>query len=135
MLSFRIHPEVAKHTVQVAGLLVVGVAFSAAFSAVEAQLPRSIYFEPSYTLSLVAHAPLAFLLALISIAFSCWLYLPAGRGRFTWRQIDDAGGLRWPIFVVVATLAWSYSGHGYNYIFDQSHVWDRLLLVLLMLEP
>jgi hypothetical protein len=30
------------------------------------------------------------------------------------------------------TLAWDYAGYSYNYYFDQSHVWDRWLLILLM---
>ena len=42
------------------------------------------------------------------------------------------GGFRWPIFGVAATLAWAYAGYGYNYYFDQAHLWDRLLLTLLL---
>ena len=92
------------------------------FVAAEAQLPPKIYFEASYTLSLITDVPLAFALALLWLSFFCWLFIPAGRGRLGWSQIDCLGGFRWPIFGVAATLAWTYSGYGYNYYFDQSHL-------------
>ena len=132
MLSARINSATWKLIVQTAGLLLFGIGFEALFVAVEAQVPPKIYFEASYTLSLISNAPLAFALALVSLSFSCWLFIPAGRGRLGWSQIDCLGGFRWPIFGVVATLAWAYSGYGYNYYLDQSHLWDRLLLTLLM---
>ncbi|MCH8083793.1 MAG: hypothetical protein IH885_06120 [Myxococcales bacterium] len=132
MHSDRIHPATWKLVVQAAGLLLFGIAFEAAFVAAEAQLSPNIYFEASYTVSLISSVPFAFVLALLSLAFSCWLFIPASRGRLSWRQIDCVGGFRWPIFGVVASLAWAYSGYGYNYYFDQSHLWDRLLLTLLM---
>jgi len=130
--SVRIHPETWKLVVQAAGLLLFGIAFEAVFVAAEAQLSPNIYFEASYTLALIDTAPLAFVLALLSLAFYGWLFIPAGRGRLGWRQIDCVGGFRWPIFGVAATLAWAYSSYGYNYYFDQAHQWDRLLLTLLM---
>lgn len=132
MHSVRIHPATWKLVVQAAGLLLFGIAFEAVFVAAEAQLSPNIYFEASYTLALIDTAPLAFVLALLSLAFYGWLFIPAGRGRLGWRQIDCVGGFRWPIFGVAATLAWAYSSYGYNYYLDQSHQWDRLLLTLLM---
>ena len=132
MLSARINSATWKLVVQIAGLLLFGIGFEAVFVAAEAQLPPKIYFEASYTLALIDSVPLAFVLALLSLAFYGWLFIPAGRGRLGWRQIDCVGGFRWPIFGVVASLAWAYSGYGYNYYFDQSHLWDRLLLTLLM---
>jgi hypothetical protein len=132
LLSGRINPATWELIVQAAGLLLFGIVFEAVFVTAEAQLPPNIYFEASYTLSLISNLPLAFVLAFLSLSFSCWLFIPAGRGRLGWREIDCVGGFRWPIFGVAATLAWAYSGYGYNYYFDQSHLWDRLLLTLLM---
>ncbi len=128
----RINAAPWKLIVQAAGLLLFGIAFEALFVAAEARLPRNIYFDASYTLSLLKRVPLAFILALLSLAFSGWLFTPAGRDRFGWRQIDRVGGLRWLIFGVAAALSWAYSGYGYNYYYGQSHLWDRLLLTLLM---
>jgi len=131
-VSDRINAAPWKLITQAAGLLLFGIVFEALFVAAEARLPRNIYFDASHTLSLIKRVPLAFILVSLSLAFSGWLFTPAGRDRLGWRQIDRVGGLRWLIFGVAATLAWAYSGYGYNYYYGQSHLWDRLLLTLLL---
>ena len=133
MNSDRTRPAIFELAPHAIGLLVFGVFFATVFAAVEAGLPRSVYSDSSFTLSLVQQLPLARVLALTSAVFLLWLISPVGRGRLAWQRIDSVGGFRWPILVVAMTLAWGYAGYPYNYYFDQSHVWDRWLLVLLML--
>ena len=133
MPSDRISPPILEHIAHAVGLLLFASFFGTVFSDLEAGLPSGIYFAKSFTLSLVKQVPLALVLALVSVSFVIWLVLPTSRHRLTWHGIDCIGGLRWPIFAMGATLAWNYAGHPYNYYFDQSHCWDRWLLILLLL--
>ncbi|MFP6654505.1 MAG: hypothetical protein VCB25_02680, partial [Myxococcota bacterium] len=100
---------------------------------VAANLPKRIFFESSFSFALLQHSSLALLLGLASVMLAIWLFSSYGQGEFTWAQIDEVGGLRWPIFLVAMTLAWAYAGYRYNYYFDQAHLWDRWLIVALML--
>jgi hypothetical protein len=83
--------ELAPHAI---GLLLFGVFFATVFAAAEAGLPRSIYSDSSFTLSLVQQLPLARVLALTSAVFLLWLISPVGRGRLAWQRIDSVGGFR-----------------------------------------
>jgi hypothetical protein len=133
LTSDRTRPAILELAPHAIGLLLFSVFFGTIFTAAEAGIPRGIYSDSSFTLSLVEQVPLALVLALTSAFFVLWLISPVGRGRLAWQQIDSIGGFRWPVFVVAMTLAWAYAGYSYNYYLDQSHVWDRWLLVLLML--
>jgi hypothetical protein len=115
------------------GLLVLsGILFQSKLTAIAAALPKRIFIEPSFSIALLQRSSLALGFGLASVLFLIWLYSPYGRGKFTWAQIDDVGGLRWPIFFVGMALAWAYAGYRYNYYFDQSHLWDRWLIVALL---
>ena len=132
MTTDRVRPAILELVPHAVGLLLFGIFFGKVCDSIAAGIPRPIYFDSSFTLSLVKQVPLALGLALASMVFALCLFVPAGRGRFSWNEIDSIGGFRWPIFIVATTLAWAYAGYPYNYYFDQSHVWDRWLLILLM---
>lgn len=75
---------------------------------------------------------MAWTFGIASFLFLFWLISPFGRGHLDWSRIDSSGGLRWPILATAMALGWAYAGHRYNYYYDQSHLWDRLLIVSLM---
>ena len=101
LVSDRTRSAILELAPHVLGLLLFGIAFATVSSSLEAGIPRTICFDSSFTLSLV--------IALASVGFAVWLFLPsflpAGRGRLCWNGIDSVGGFRRPSFVVVMTLA------------------------------
>lgn len=117
----------------VVGLLLFGILISDACVGIGYDLPRQIYFESSFYLALLNQSPVAVFFAVANLALVAWLFVPARGGRLSWDLIDRVGSLRWPIFIVAGTFAWAYAGYQYNYYFDQSHVWDRWILILLWL--
>ncbi len=132
MNSDRAPAAILKLVPKVVGLLLFGIYFERVFDVLTSDMPRQIFFESSFTAALLSRMPLGIAVAIASVALMVWLFSPAGRGHLAWDQVDRVGGLRWPILVVAMTLAWAYAGYRYNYYFDQSHVWDRWLIVALL---
>lgn len=132
MNSDRAPAAILKLVPKVVGLLLFGIYFERVFDVLTSDMPRQIFFESSFTAALLSRMPLGMAVAIASVALMVWLFSPAGRGHLAWDQVDRVGGLRWPILVVAMTLAWAYAGYRYNYYFDQSHVWDRWLIVALL---
>jgi hypothetical protein len=116
---------------QAIGLIAFAVAFVGFCDSMFLRLPRLVYFDPSFTLSLLRQQPTALAVALATLALVVWLWLPAHRGRLGWSGLDPVGGLRWVVFAVAMALAWNYAAHPYSYFFDRAHVADRWLLVVL----
>lgn len=117
----------------VAALVLFGVFFQTSFVALAARLPKQVFFEPSFTIALLRQSPIGSGLGIAAVVFVLWLFSPYGRESFKWHQIDRSGGLKWPILFVGMAFAWAYAGHRYNFYYDQSHVWDRWLIIALML--
>jgi hypothetical protein len=113
------------------GLILFGILISRGSTILASAIPRSIYFETSFNFAPAQQFPLSFAVVLVSIALVLGLLTLAGGRGLDWRQIDTIGGLRWPIFATALALSWAYAGYPYNYYLDQSHVWDRWLLVFL----
>ena len=96
------------------------------------RLPKRIFFEKSFSVALLEQGPIPMALGIAAVVFLFWLFSPFGRGHLDWSRIDPQSGLRWPILVGAMALAWAYAGYRYNYYYDQTHLWDRLLIVALM---
>ncbi len=114
-------------------LLLFGVFSQLFLTRLAARLPKQIFFESSYTIGLLDLGPIAIVIGIASVSFLVWLFSPFGRGHLAWDRIDSSRGLRWPILVTALALAWAYAGYRYNYYYDQAHLWDRLLIVVLLL--
>lgn len=132
MNSTRPRSAILEFVPHAIGLLLFGIFFEAVSSAATSRLPRSVFFESSFTLALARQNASVLAISILSFVFIVWLFSPAGRGRLSWKEIDSIGGLRWPTFLIAMTLAWAYAGHQYNYYLDQSHVWDRWLAIGLL---
>ncbi|MFV1979456.1 MAG: hypothetical protein ACC649_08910, partial [Myxococcota bacterium] len=117
---------------QVVALLLFSIYSQPFLTDIVARLPKQIFFDSSFTVGLLDLGPMALVFGVASAAFLVWLFCPLGRGHLDWSQIDSSSGLRWPILGAAMALAWAYAGHGYNYYYDQGHLWDRLLIVALM---
>ncbi len=134
MESDRTHSEILKFVPHAAALFLFGIFFESALSAAALTLPQELFFEASYTLAF-ARASAVFLgSCILYLGLIVWLFSPMGRDAFAWSEVDSVGGLRWLTLLLGATLAWSYAGQPYNYYFDQSHVWDRWLAIVLLIS-
>lgn len=49
----------------------------------------------------------------------------------TWAQFDETNSARLLVCASGSVLAWMYSTYEFNFVFDQWHVYDRILLVVL----
>ncbi len=129
----RVRDAVPRIAPTVIGLVVFGVFFQRVLVALASAAPREIYFAPSFSIALFERNGVALAIGIASVAFVLWLLSPQSRGRFSWTEIDRVGGLRWLILGIAMTLAWAYSGYRYNYYYNQAHLWDRWLVVVLMI--
>ena len=116
----------------VVALVLFGVFVERVLVAYVYGLPKRIFLESSFTIALLQYGPIPAGLGIGLAVFLIWLVSPFGRGRFEWSQIDSSGGFRWVAFVTATALAWAYAGHHYNYFYDQSHLFDRWLIVALL---
>lgn len=133
--AFRKRPSAAtfRLLVEGTGLAFFGVAFEAAFRALEAAVPHAIYDAPSYTLALLEQRPAFLLAALLALVLAAWSATPGGRRRLAWSEHDGIGGMRWVVLGTMVALAWPYAAYPYNHYYDQAHLWDRGLVLLFML--
>ena len=81
---------------------------------------------PPDTLSIGFLARLGVTVALLVAAWVKRRDLLAG-----WDEVDQGVLLRILVGLAAGVLAWAYSTYAYNYYFDQSHLGDRLVLVVL----
>jgi len=100
-------------------LLSFGVLFESVYAAIASGSGPDIFFEGSYTAALVAGSWRGLAVALLCFGSMFWSFSKWGARSGDWSRIDRVGGLRWSVLGVVATLAWNYAGHPYNYYFDQ----------------
>ena len=68
-------------------------------------------------------------LALCAIFLIVCVLLPR---RTTWQAIDSTCYTRIFVFIIAAMFAWTYSTYQFNFYYNQSHLWDRLLLLGLL---
>jgi hypothetical protein len=88
-------------------------------------LPESAYFSPFIGAQiLTTPRAVSVLLATLLPLLFCWRTL-------RWSNFDFGNRLRWLFFGIAAVLAWKFSAYPYNYYYDQSHFFDRCLLVAL----
>lgn len=110
---------------QIATLLVAGVGIEHAVFAFERWIPRTIYFEPSFTLALLGSVQWLVLPVLLFTVPLFW----RRSNRLDWDVIDSIGGFRWVVFGIAVSLCWSYAGYPINHYFGQTHALDRWLLI------
>ena len=98
---------------QIATLLVAGVGIEHAVFAFERWIPRTIYFEPSFTLALLGSVQWLVLPVLLLTAPLFW----RRSNHLDWDAIDSIGGFRWVVFGVAVAMCWSYAGYPINHYF------------------
>jgi hypothetical protein len=117
---------------QAAGLLLFGVGVDRWLCEFEQKISQSVYFEPSFNAALHMAWPALWVLTLFAIGLAAWSFSEHGSRRIGWDSIDSSGGLRWVAFSIGLTLFWSHGCYPYNLYFDQAHLFDRSMLLLLL---
>ena len=95
-------------------------------------LPESHYFGSSISWALIENLVSKPLLAgglVLLIVVLCWLKMAVWQA---WRASGFDKGLHFFLTFVAFLLAWYFSTYDYNAYYDQAHIWDRLLLLILV---
>ncbi|HET9957115.1 MAG TPA: hypothetical protein VFQ61_21610 [Polyangiaceae bacterium] len=108
--------------------LTLGAALRHAMAAVP-PLPEVAYRNSVIFLQALRHP--GYVLALLA-GSSVYILTQRGRQIVRWSMLEPVH-LRWFVVLITWPLAWYYSTYDYNFYFDQTHGWDRALLVLLWL--
>lgn len=114
--------------IQAVLLLAAGIAFEFTLTALAAAIPGDAYFETSFTVAALAATPMLALAALVGFS-------PVLLWRSTvirWDKTDSIGGLRFVVFGIAASLAWSHAAYPFNYYYGEAHAFDRWLLIALL---
>src|SRR5690348_11862309 len=89
------------------------------------QLPERAYFAPILFVQLLK-APFAGLFILSFFVLGCFFWR-----KLKWSSIDPTGGMRIFISSISVVIMWRFVTYDYNFYYDQSHYFDRILLILL----
>jgi hypothetical protein len=89
------------------------------------QLPERAYFAPILFGQLLK-APFAGLFILSFFVLGCFFWR-----KLKWSSIDPTGGMRIFISSISVVIMWRFVTYDYNFYYDQSHYFDRILLILL----
>ena len=89
------------------------------------QLPERAYFA-SIVFGQLLQAPFAvlFILSYLVLGWFFWR-------KLKWSSIDPTGGTRIFMFSISVVIMWRFATYDYNFYYDQSHYFDRILIVLL----
>jgi len=95
------------------------------------------FSQPSIALAVLGYSKV--LLASFLVAFLCLVANHANvrrnilYRRLSWQAIKDNGEIdvRYFVLVVALVIAWAFSSYEYNFLYDQAHLFDRLLLIAL----
>lgn len=119
-------PLIAFFTLIVALLLIFPYLYKLYFSL--GQLPEEAYFEPVILVRILDQPVYPLLLF-----FCLTVVLLPGYRRLAWQNFEQGRVIKFFIFFLTAIIAWAFSTYDYNLYFDQSHYFDRLLLIALSL--
>jgi len=92
-------------------------------------LPVESYAHPVLFVEFAKHLGITLILFLVAMVAVLLRFAGLSRG---WRSMDDGQPIRVFVIVAVGILAWSYSTYDYNCYFDQGHMIDRLMLVVMV---
>lgn len=107
-------------------LMVIGYFVATRLYDVLFVLPFSYYQKPSLVLGLLQQPTTLILIPFIGLVF----YFRE-RAFAPWSALDKGHSIRWIMMMAVVTLVWPYATYNYNFLLDQSHLSDRLLLIIL----
>lgn len=89
------------------------------------RLDENSYFRESISLELIKDYRLVLIFLIINI------YLVINFRKLSWAESRLDRAVRIFIFIVSITLAWGFSTYDFNLYFNQSHNFDRVLLLIL----
>jgi hypothetical protein len=91
-------------------------------------LPFGAYYKTSISLELLKKV---FQNIYIVIGFTAAIAIFRKKIFIAWSSFEKGKTIRFFIFITAVILAWYYSTYNYNFYFNQSHFFDRIILVLL----
>jgi hypothetical protein len=95
-----------------------------------AELPETSYRKYFIFFEIINHLGFPEILVILFIIFIAGMFNRKTIWK-SWPDFDRSDKLRWFITIVAGVLAWSFSTYDMNYYYNEEHVFDRVLLVLL----
>lgn len=86
------------------------------------KLPEASYFQPSITLASLGNLPSLALWGVTAI----WVWQTI---CLRWTDLGSSTTLRNLVLFFVGVLTWTFSLYDLNLYYNQTHIWDRLLLI------
>jgi hypothetical protein len=90
------------------------------------------YFDDIYSFNLLQNRQVQ-IFAILIIMLLVANYIPFKHNHWlhqsSWSALEHGKGLRILVMIAVFIITWAFTSYGYNYYFNQSHYWDRLLLI------